>query len=138
MMALASLKITLMMFGVCQCQRLGPQLFTADRNITLLVRSPLQGEGGRLLRFMVTYLRLLSTLIVRVSKRLEHARRAARYLYKHNGPKFLRVKFTEDSLVKAFRWSIVELRHFRFLKSETVSEYELFTKCYKANLVWFL
>lgn len=119
-------------------QRLGPQLFSADRNISLLLRIPEHGQGGQLLRHMVTYLRLLSTLIVRVSKRLEHARRAARYLYKHNGPKFLRVKFSEEALIEVFHWTIVELRHFRFLKSETSSEYELFTKCYKANLVWFL
>lgn len=130
-------------FFVCLClvassQRLGEQLFTADRNITLLVRTPQKGEGGKLLRHMVTYLRLIGTLIVRVSKRVEHARRAGRYLYKHEGPKFLRVKFSEDKLVDVYDWSLVELRHFRFLRSETVSEFELFCKCYKSNLVWFL
>lgn len=119
-------------------QRLGEQLFMADRNITLHMRTPQKGDGGTLLRHMVSYLRLIGSLIVRVSRRVEHARRAARYLYKHEGPKFLRVKYSEDKLVKVYKWSRVELRHFRFLKSETVSEYELFCKCYKTNLVWFL
>ena len=118
--------------------RVGTVLINIDKRLANVLQNPDGQDDSRIFRDIIQYCRLMIELSKLVEEREDTIHHAAKYLFKHGPPMFLKFEVIDDELKKGLNWNDDDIKNCRYLLRRAEGVWNEFYRTYKRNIVWFI
>lgn len=118
--------------------RIGTVLINLDRHLANVLQNPDGMSDNSIFRDIIQYCRLMIELTKLVEEREDTIHHAAKYLFKHGPPKFLKFEVIDDELKKGLNWNDDDIKNCRYLLRRAEDVWNEFYRTYQRNIVWFI